>query len=50
MSTSLRDFLALVRNDAAVQERVVAASKSEQPVDAILALAAQAGSSSPKTR
>ena len=43
MSTSLENFLALVRNDAAVQERIVAASKAEQPVDAILAVAAQAG-------
>jgi|SoiMethySBSTD1v2_1073268.scaffolds.fasta_scaffold601353_3 predicted ribosomally synthesized peptide with nif11-like leader len=43
MSTNLENFLALVRNDAAVQELVVAASKAEQPVDAILAVAAQAG-------
>ena len=43
MSTSLEQFVALVRNDAAVQERVVAASKAEQPVDAILAVAAEAG-------
>lgn len=43
MTTNLENFLALVRNDAAVQERVVAGSKSEQPVDAILAIAAQAG-------
>ena len=34
MTTSLEKFLALVRNDAAVQERVVAASKAEQPVAA----------------
>jgi len=43
MSTNLENFLALVRNDAAVQELVVAASKAEQSVDAILAVAAQAG-------
>ena len=43
MSTNLENFLALVRNDAAVQERVVAASKAEKPIDAIQAVAAQAG-------
>jgi predicted ribosomally synthesized peptide with nif11-like leader len=43
MTASLENFLALVRNDAAMQEQVVAASRAEQPIEAILAVAAQAG-------
>jgi predicted ribosomally synthesized peptide with nif11-like leader len=40
---SAADFFALVRSDAAVQERVAAALKEKNPLDAVLAVASAAG-------
>jgi predicted ribosomally synthesized peptide with nif11-like leader len=43
MKTNIADFLALIRNDAAVQERVAAAAKGPNAAEAILEVAAAAG-------